>query len=339
MRRTALLGASAILAALLVGVTSVGFAQNAGAPKPASTAQNAGSPKEKEKAGEAAATDSPNIRADAPRPSAYNNVTQQRLEKPEAGNWLMTRGNYLGWGYSPLDQINASNVKDLVPVWTLSTGVAEAHQGPVIVNDGIMFVSTPQNRVLALNARNGDLLWRYERQLPPDQQQLHPTNRGVALYGDKVYMATVDACVVALDAKTGKVAWEQCVADWHDGPYMTLAPLAARGKILVGISGGELGVRGFIAALDAETGKEAWRTYTIPGPGEPGNDTWKGDTWKTGGGPVWMQGNYDPAHNLAYYGVGNGGPWMPDQRPGDNLYTASVIALDVDTGKIKGHHQ
>ena len=269
----------------------------------------------------------------------YSPVTQERLEKPEPGNWLMARQNYAGWGYSPLDQIDDSNVKDLVPVWSLSTGIAESHQSPAIVNDGIMFVSTPQNRVIAIKADTGDVLWRYERDLPPDMQQLHPTNRGVALYGDKVYMATMDACVVALDAKTGKVAWDECVADWMDGYYMTIAPLAAKGKVLVGVSGGELGIRGFVAALDAETGEEAWKTYTIPGPGEKGHETWKGDAWETGGGPVWMQGNYDPKTNLAYFGTGNGGPWMPDARPGDNLYTTSAIALDVDTGEIKGHHQ
>ena len=147
----------------------------------------------------------------------YSPVTQERLEKPEPGNWLMVRGNYEGWGYSPLDQITAENVKELVPAWTLSTGVAEAHQSPPIVNNGIMFVTTPQNKVMAIHAKTGDLLWRYERELPEDLVQLHPTNRGVALWGDKVYMATVDACVVALDATTGEVAWEKCVADWNEG--------------------------------------------------------------------------------------------------------------------------
>jgi alcohol dehydrogenase (cytochrome c) len=269
----------------------------------------------------------------------YSPVTQERLEKPEPGNWLTVRGNYQGWGYSPLDQINAENVKELVPAWTLSTGVAEAHQAPPIVNNGFMFVSTPNNKVLAIQPKTGDLLWRYERELPEDLVQLHPTNRGVALWGDKLYMATVDACVVALNATTGEVAWEKCVADWNEGYYMTIAPLAVRGKILVGVSGGEMGIRGFVTALDAESGEEAWKTFTVPGPGEPGHETWKGDAWQTGGAPVWMQGHYDPASNLAYFGTGNGGPWMPDTRPGDNLYATSVIALDPDTGKIKGHHQ
>jgi alcohol dehydrogenase (cytochrome c) len=269
----------------------------------------------------------------------YATVSQSRLNKPEPQNWLMPRGNYNGWGYTPLDQINTENVKRLVPVWSLSTGVNDAHQAPPIINNGIMFVSTPQNRVIAIDARNGDTLWRYERTLPADMQQLHPTNRGVALYGDKVYRATMDACVVALAATTGKVVWEHCVAKWRDGYYMTLAPLAANGKIVVGVSGGELGIRGFVDALDAETGKELWKFYTVAGPGEKGADTWKGDSWKTGGVPIWMQGNYDPASNIVYFGTGNGGPWMPDTRPGDNLFATSAIALDADTGKLKGYHQ
>ncbi len=269
----------------------------------------------------------------------YNPVTDVRLANPEPHNWLTWRGNYEGWGHSPLSQINADNVKDLVPVWSFSTGVTEGHQAPPMVNDGMMFVSTPQNQVIALDAATGTEIWRYVRELPEDLTQLHPTNRGVALYGDKVYMATVDAGVVALDAKTGKVVWDVIVGDYTEGFYSTLSLLAARGKIVTGMSGGEYGIRGYIVALDAETGAEAWKTYTIPGPGEPGHDTWKGDSWKTGGGSVWMQGNYDAESQLAYFGTGNGGPWMPDTRPGDNLYTTSVIALDINTGEIKGHHQ
>ncbi len=160
---------------------------------------------------------------------------------------------------------------------------------------------------------------------------------GVALYGDKVYMATVDAGVVALDAKTGEVVWDVLVGDYTDGYYSTLSLMAADGKIITGVSGGEFGIRGYVMALDAETGAEAWKTYTIPGPGEPGHETWKGDSWKTGGGSVWMQPNYDAETGTLYVGTGNGGPWMPDTRPGDNLYTTSVIAVDIQDGAIKGH--
>jgi alcohol dehydrogenase (cytochrome c) len=269
----------------------------------------------------------------------YSVVTDARLTNPEPGNWLSWRGNYEGWGHSPLNQINADNVKDLVPVWSYSTGVTEGHQSPPMVNDGMMFVSTPQNQVIAFEAATGKELWRYMRELPEDLFQLHPTNRGVALYGDKVYMATVDACVVALKATTGDVVWDECIGDYTDGYYSTLSLMAARGKIISGVSGGEYGIRGYVIALDAETGAEAWKTYTIPEPGEPGSETWKGDSWKTGGGSVWMQGNYDADSGLIYIGTGNGGPWMPDTRPGDNLYTTSVIAVDIDSGDINGHHQ
>lgn len=195
----------------------------------------------------------------------YSPVTEARLLKPEPQNWLMYRGTYDGWGYSPLEQINTTNVKKLVPVWSLSSGVVEGHQAPPIVNNGIMFITTPQNQVLALHAKTGDLLWRYKKELPDDLLQLHPTNRGVGLYEDKVYLATVDAHLVALDAKTGKVVWDTTVADAKQGYYFTLAPLVAKGKVMVGTSGGELGIRGFIAAFDAQTGKEVWKTYTIPG--------------------------------------------------------------------------
>ncbi|HXV60022.1 MAG TPA: PQQ-binding-like beta-propeller repeat protein, partial [Vicinamibacteria bacterium] len=162
-----------------------------------------------------------------PRP-----VTDERLEKPEAENWLMYRGNYAGWGFSPLDQIHRGNVSKLVPVWTFSTGVTDGHESPPIVNDGVLYVTTPQNQVLAFEAASGELLWRYQRHFPDDLQPMHPTNRGVALYGDRVYLATVDAMVVALDAATGEVLWETAVEDYRKGYYMTLAPLVARGKVL-----------------------------------------------------------------------------------------------------------
>jgi alcohol dehydrogenase (cytochrome c) len=270
----------------------------------------------------------------------YTPVTDARLANPEPANWLMTRGNYKGWSYSSLDQVNASNVKNLVPVWSFSTGVDSGHEAPPIVNNGVMFVSTPHNQVIALDAASGDLLWRYKRKIPEGFSALHNTNRGVALYGDKVYFAALDAVLVALDAKTGKIAWESTVEDWKTGYYMTAAPLVVKGKVLVGVAGGEFGVRGFVQAFDAETGKSAWKTYSVPAPGEPGNETWqKPDTWKTGGATTWMTGTYDSDANVVYWGTGNASPWFGDQRPGDNLYTSSTIALDGDSGKIKGHFQ
>jgi len=270
----------------------------------------------------------------------YSPVTADRLRRPEDGNWLMFRRSYDGAGFSPLDKITPDNVARLAPVWSLATGQIEGHQAPPIVNNGVMFVATPGNQVIAVEAKNGNILWRYKRPIPEDMMLLHPTSRGVALFGDKVFFAAADAVLVALDARTGKEVWTATVEDYQKGYYMSLAPLVADGKVMVGTSGGELGIRGYIAAYDANTGKEAWRVYTVPAPGEPGSETWpKGDQWKTGGGSVWVTGNYDDKTNIAYFGIGNGGPWMGDQRPGDNLYTASTIAIDVAKGQIVGHHQ
>lgn len=271
--------------------------------------------------------------------SGVRPVTDQRLEDPEPENWLMYRGNYAGWGYSPLDQIDTGNVHTLVPVWTISTDTGRGHQSPPIVNDGVLFITAPGNRVLALEAESGDLLWRYERDLPDNVLGMHPTNRGVALYENRVYLGTEDAFVVALDAATGDLVWETPIEDYEHGYYLTLAPLVAKGKVMVGVSGGEMGVRGFVTALDARTGEPVWKTYTIPGPGEAGHDTWPGDSWKTGGGSVWITGSYDPELNLTYWGTGNAAPWTGDSRPGDNLYTSSVVALDADTGELRAHHQ
>ncbi len=269
----------------------------------------------------------------------YQPVTGERLLEQDSDSWLLYRGSYDSHGYSPLDQIDRETVADLEPVWSFSTGLREGHQAPPIVNAGYMYVATPQNHVLALNAATGELLWRYVRYLPDDLQQFHPTNRGVALWGERAYLATVDSYLVALDAVTGEVDWEVAVEDYYSGYYMTMAPLIVDGVVMVGVSGGELGIRGFVAAYDAETGAELWKTYTIPAPGEPGSESWPGDSWKTGGVPVWITGSYDPELNLTYWGTGNGGPWMGDTRPGDNLYSTSVIAIDPSTGELKNHHQ
>ena len=270
----------------------------------------------------------------------YQPVTAERLKKPEDGNWLMIRRTYDGWGFSPLKDITPDNVRRLRPVWVFSTGEAKVHEAAPIVNNGVMFVSTPNNQVIAIDARSGNVLWRYRRPRPTGAFVLHDTNRGVALYENKVFYAAGEAVLVALDATTGLEVWTTTVADNKSSYYFTLAPLVAGGKVMVGASGGEFGVRGFVAAFDPDSGKEQWRTYTVPAPGEPGSETWPtGDQWKTGGAPVWVTGNYDPETNLSFWGTGNGGPWMGDQRPGDNLYVASTVAIDVATGQIKGHFQ
>ncbi len=216
------------------------------------------------------------------------------------------------------------------------------HEAAPLVNNGAMFISTPNNQVIAIDVRTGNLLWRYHRPRPAGAVVAHDTSRGVALYGNKVYFAAGEAVLIALDAKTGKEVWTSTGRRKQER-LLHFARAADRtaARIMVGASGGEFGVRGVVAAFDPETGKEEWRTYTIPAPGEPGSETWPagGDQWKTGGGSVWVTGNYDQETNIAYWGTGNGGPWMGDKRPGDDLYTASTVALDVATGQIKGHFQ
>lgn len=278
----------------------------------------------------------------------WRDVTDDRLLNAEsdATNWLTYNRTHNGWRYSPLDQINTSNIKKLVPKWIFAGGTLGGQQMTPIVNDGIMFTTSTAlgfNRVHALNAVTGELLWKHERRIPEDVAalvRLVPHNRGVALYNDKVILGTLDAYVVALEAKTGKPVWETKIADYADGYYVSQAPLVVKGKVIVGIAGpGEMGPRGFVEAFDATTGKSLWRWYSVPAAGEPGNETWPADTWKIGGGAVWHTGTYDHATNLLYFGTGNPAPWIADMRRGDNLYTMSAVALDLDTGKMKWYHQ
>jgi alcohol dehydrogenase (cytochrome c) len=268
----------------------------------------------------------------------YPNVSAERLKKPDDGEWLMVRRTYDGWGYSPLDQINASNVTRLQPVWVMSTGMNNGQEAAPIVNGGVMFVSTSYNQVLAIDAKTGIVLWRYTSVVPTNARG-KPVSRGVALFGDKVFFALGEAILVAVDAKTGKEVWRTPVGNNTMGEYLTAPPLVADGKLISGISGGDGPNRGFVAAYDPETGRQLWKTYMTPSPGEPASDTWRGDDWQTGGAATWVTGNYDPDTNLVYWGVGNGYPWVGYARPGDNLYTASTVAIDVATGAIKGHFQ
>ena len=250
-------------------------------------------------------------------------------------------GGYSSNRHSPLDQITPANVKNLEQKWVLQGNVVGTWQATPLVVDGVMYVTERLNDVVALDAQSGRPYWIYRYNPPADQRACcGSNNRGVAVLGDLVYMGTLDAHLVAIDAKTGKKRWEVEVGDYNVSYSITLAPLAVKDKIIVGVGGAELGIRGFIAAYDAKTGTQAWKTYLIPGPGEPGHETWKGDAWKTGGASVWITGSYDPSLNLTYWGTGNPGPdWNPAQRPGDNLYSDSVVALDPDTGKMKWHFQ
>jgi alcohol dehydrogenase (cytochrome c) len=273
----------------------------------------------------------------------FGQVTHQRLLKAgdEPGNWLTYSGNFAAHRFSPLTQINESNVNSLAPVWTYQVASLHRLETTPLVLDGVMYISESPNNVTALDARTGRALWKYRRVMPDDVRVCcGQVNRGVALLGNLVYVGTLDAHLVALDSKTGEVRWDVPVATYQEGYSITVAPLAIKDKIVVGMAGGEYGVRGFLDAYDAKTGKRAWRFWTVPGEGEPGHDSWAGDSWRTGSATTWTTGSYDPDTNLVYWGTGNPGPdWNGDNRGGTNLYSDCVVALDADTGKLKWYFQ
>jgi alcohol dehydrogenase (cytochrome c) len=272
-------------------------------------------------------------------------VSYDRLRKAasEPENWLTYSGNYEAHRFSRLDQLTPANAGGLKPRWVYQVREPGTVETTPLVVDGIMYVTEPPTVVSALDLRTGRRLWRWERDLPKDLQTIGfgKVNRGVAVLGNTLYVGTLDAHLVALDAKSGAVRWDTAVADYKTGHCITVAPLAIDGKIITGISGGEAGIRGFLDAYDAKTGKRLWRFWTIPGPGEPGHDSWRAaDSWMHGGGPTWVTGSYDADLNLIYWGTGNPGPdWNGDPRPGDNLYTCSLLALDANTGKLRWHFQ
>lgn len=272
------------------------------------------------------------------------NLAAERIETAamEPHNWLTYSGTYSSWRYSELADINRQNVADLKLGWSLQLGTNEEYveTSPIVV-DGIMYLSAPDNDVLAVDAASGTVLWRYARSVPQNIPLCcGRVNRGVAVLGELVFIGTLDSYLVALDAKSGRLVWETQVADYTAGYTITAAPLAVRDKIIVGIAGGEYGIRGFLDAYDSTTGARAWRFYTVPEPGEPAGDTWSGDSWRTGGGPTWLTGSFDPTLGLLYWGVGNPAPdFNGDVRLGDNLYTDSVIALDMETGALRWHFQ
>jgi len=272
-------------------------------------------------------------------------ITAQRLDNAaaEPANWLTYSGTYLSQRYTTLDQITRNNVDDLELKWVFQAQSLEAFEATPLVVDGIMYLTEAPNTAIALDASTGRIFWR--NQYDPSAESrpcCGRVNRGLALMGNTLFMATIDAELIALDATTGETLWQETVADPSLGYAMTLAPLAIDDKVVVGVAGGEYGIRGFIAAYDVASGEEVWRFYTIPGPGEPGHETWEGggDAWMHGGASVWLTGSYDPELNLTYWGIGNPGPdWNPAQRPGDNLYSDSVVALDADTGELAWHFQ
>ncbi|MBK6422709.1 MAG: PQQ-dependent dehydrogenase, methanol/ethanol family [Gemmatimonadetes bacterium] len=271
-------------------------------------------------------------------------VTDARLRaaRREPANWLTYSGDLGGQRYSPLAQVTTANVAALRPAWIYQAAMPGTLQTSPLVVDGVMYLTEFQGHVVALDARSGRVLWRYQQAIPPGLLALGfaPTNRGVAVLDSTVFVGSPDARLIALDARSGAVRWTVPVADNALGYAITGAPLAVDGLVLTGVSGAEAGIRGFVDAYDARTGERRWRFHTIPGAGEPGVETWGGESWKTGGGSTWVTGSYDPALGLLYWGVGNPGPlWNGDDRPGDNLYTCSLVALDLRTGTLRWHFQ
>jgi alcohol dehydrogenase (cytochrome c) len=278
-------------------------------------------------------------------PALFAQVRTEQLIRAaqEPNNWLTYSGTYYSQRYSTLNQITPANVKNLQMRWTLQVKSLEKFEATPLVVDGRMYLTQAPNDVLALDATSGRVFWQYSHEPSPKARLCCGiVNRGLAILGDTLFMGTIDGRLLAIDAHSGKPVWSADVngADPATGYSITLAPLVVKDKVLIGAAGGEYGIRGFIAAFDAKTGKESWRFYTIPGPGEPGNETWSGDSWKHGGASVWVTGSFDPDLNLTYWGIGNPGPdYNGDNRLGDNLYSDSVVALDADTGKLKWHFQ
>ena len=287
------------------------------------------------------------VAAQAPSPSEgvpfFSPVTWERLVNAadEPHNWLMYSGTLDSKRFSRLDQIHNRNVAGLELKWAHHIPqLGRAETTPLVV-DGVMFITESPSNLVAVDAATGRPFWRYDHELPDDLRICcGRNNRGVAILGETLYMSTLDAHLVAIDARSGNLLWSAEVADYRAGYSKTAAPLIVKDKVVTGIAGGEFGIRGFLDAYDADTGRREWRTHTIPGPDHPDNRTWAGDSWRTGGSPTWITGSYDPELNLVYWGTGNPGPdYNGDIRGGDNLYADSVLALDGDTGEMKWYFQ
>jgi alcohol dehydrogenase (cytochrome c) len=284
------------------------------------------------------------VATSAPPPVTIEPITAAELRSAEdhPADWLMYSGTYSGSRYSRLTQINRRNVSELRVEWQrqLETPIEKVETSP-LVRGSTMFLTEPPNRVLALDATSGRVLWTYSRDLPSRLIVCcGPVNRGVALLGDRVFAGTLDAHLVALDASSGKVIWDVEVAEPSKGYSITAAPLAVEDMVISGVAGGEYGIRGFLDAYDASTGKRRWRFYTLPQAGDPGSETWEGSSLRSGGAPTWLTGSFDPELQLIYWGVGNPSPnFFGENRKGDNLYTNSVVAVDASSGKLRWYFQ
>jgi alcohol dehydrogenase (cytochrome c) len=278
---------------------------------------------------------------DSPVTSVIDVTHADLILSPPAANWPSYNGDYTGRRFSNLRQITLDNVKQLRAQWVFHSRESDSLEVTPVVVNGIMFV-TAANDAYALDSQTGRVIWHFSRPITDglidDASQHH--NRGVAVWGSRVYMNTDNAHLLCLDARSGHLLWDVAYAGWSKNYGATSAPLAVKGKVIVGTSGGDDGVRGFVAAYEAITGKLAWRFWTIPGPGEFGSESWPGDSYLRGGGTTWMPGTYDAGLNTLYWGTSNPSPdFSGETRPGDDLYTSSLIALDPDTGKLKWHFQ
>jgi alcohol dehydrogenase (cytochrome c) len=270
-------------------------------------------------------------------------VTFERIlnAEREPANWLSYSGTVTNHRYSRLDQITAANVKDLRPEWIWQARSLEKFEATALVVDGVLYTVQAPNEVVALDAATGRIFWTFPYENSADARTCcGRVNRGLAILGDTLYMGTVDAHLLAIDAKSGQLLWNTTVASAAERYSITMSPVVVKDKVIIGTAGGDFGGRGIIAAFDAHTGKESWRLRTIPAAGEPGNDSWSGDSWKEGGAAVWNAGAYDPETNLVFFGTGNPAPdWDGRGRLGDNLYSNCVLALDADSGELKWYYQ
>ena len=286
-----------------------------------------------------------------PQPQIRSIEPQELLTaRDNNGEWLTYGRTYDAQRHSPLKRINTTNVHRLVPKWVFQTGVTAGFECTPLVIDQVMYVSTPWNHIYAIDARTGRSLWHYQHELPDNMSVCcGPVNRGLAAWRDRLYMTTLDAHVICLArGQVGEVTelvWDTKMADYEDNFSATVAPLVVKDMVIAGVSGAEYGIRGFIVAYDAETGQERWRFQTVPDPNDASTpqvvrDSWVGESWMTGGGSSWVTGSYDPELDLIYWGIGNPSPdFNGDVRPGDNLYTDCVVALEADTGKLRWHFQ
>ncbi len=346
-RRSLTSATSWMLALAVLGLAACGPSepQSSAAPAPAAVGERPGEvPVDVAEPGETVLISQTHWTNDDPIGDGLGPVDGELLGQPLGANpqsWLQYGGDYSNLRHSPIAELAPENVDQLRLAWSFPTGTQGQFAVSPVVYDGIMYVTSSYNRLFALDARSGEMYWRYDHQQPEDLRLCcGPANRGVAIIDDKVIMATLDARILAFDRKSGELLWNREIVEYYRGFSATSAPLIVKNMAIIGIGGGEYGVRGFFDAYDVDTGDRVWRHYTVPAAGEPGSETWSGTSYETGGAPAWTIGTYDPELDLLYWTTGNPAPdWNGDARLGDNLFSDSVLALDPDNGERQWHFQ